>query len=186
MPGLLPPGGGNDRERSWLAQHCRSAEIAAIERPKFGSRGGDRARPAVFARQSFADCYDANAARKKFFVAAQIVGNCFDSRAHILISTRVLETRGVSASLRTSSGLERSSSTSLKSRFRLIRVLCFALAGRGRMPTETRPLVTWFCEPTISLFDPPTYVAASLRDAIASFGETSTAAAQPGLGQNAT
>lgn len=61
------------------------------------------------------------------------------------------------------------------------------------MPTETRPLVTWFCEPTISMFDPPTYVVASLRDTISSFGETrlrearmSTAAALPGLGQNAT
>jgi hypothetical protein len=40
------------------------------------------------------------------------------------------------------------------------------------MPTETRPLVTGVCEPTISVFDPPSYVVASLREVIASFEGT--------------
>ncbi|MCI0333413.1 MAG: hypothetical protein L0228_09340 [Planctomycetes bacterium] len=67
------------------------------------------------------------------------------------------------------------------------------------MPTETRPLVNSFCEPTISVFDPPSYVVASaaadalasLRHGESSIGDTrpreartSTAAAQPGMGQD--
>jgi hypothetical protein len=66
------------------------------------------------------------------------------------------------------------------------------------MPSTTRLLADWTCGPTISLFDPPTYVVASLGDALTSFrhgegslGETrpresrpSTAAAQQGLGQD--
>jgi hypothetical protein len=53
------------------------------------------------------------------------------------------------------------------------------------------PLADCACVPTISLFDPPSYVVASLRDAIVSLGETplddgrtSTAAAQTGNGQD--
>lgn len=72
----------------------------------------------------------------------------------------------------------------------MVRVLCFIL-GRGRMPTAPRTLANLACEPTISLFDPPTYIVATLREAIASLAETctfdesprSTAFAQPGLGQ---
>jgi hypothetical protein len=59
------------------------------------------------------------------------------------------------------------------------------------MPKHTRPLVDCACVPTISLFDPPTHGIASLRDAIASLGETrqpgvrtSTAAAPEGTGQD--
>ncbi len=33
------------------------------------------------------------------------------------------------------------------------------------MPKAARPLVVWFCEPRLSLFDPPTYVLATLREA---------------------
>jgi len=58
------------------------------------------------------------------------------------------------------------------------------------MPSRSRPLMDFFCEPCISLFDPPTYVVASLRDAVASFNEArrtespiSTAAAPLGIGQ---
>ena len=45
----------------------------------------------------------------------------------------------------------------------LVRVLYFLLAGRGRVPSKAWPMVKCFCEPTISVFDPPTYVVASLR-----------------------
>src|SRR5262245_24146634 len=48
-------------------------------------------------------------------------------------------------------------------RIGLVRVLYFVFMGRGRLPSKTRPLVNWSCEPTISVFDPPTYVVASLR-----------------------
>jgi hypothetical protein len=46
----------------------------------------------------------------------------------------------------------------------LVRVLYFLLAGRGRVPSKAWPIVKCFCEPTISVFDPPTYVVASLRE----------------------
>ena len=66
------------------------------------------------------------------------------------------------------------------------------------MPTETRSLVNGVCEPTISMFDPPSYVVATLREVIATFdealpqrirvserlGHVSNAAAQPGTGQD--
>ena len=45
----------------------------------------------------------------------------------------------------------------------LVRILYFLLAGRGRVPSKAWPIVKCFCEPTISVFDPPTYVVASLR-----------------------
>jgi hypothetical protein len=72
----------------------------------------------------------------------------------------------------------------------MVRVLCFFL-GRERMPTASRTLTSLACEPTISLFDPPTYIVATLREAIASLTEAcardesprSTAFAPPGLGQ---
>ena len=45
----------------------------------------------------------------------------------------------------------------------LVRILYFLLAGRGRVSSKAWPIVKCFCEPTISVFDPPTYVVASLR-----------------------
>ena len=39
------------------------------------------------------------------------------------------------------------------------------------MPSKAWPIVNCFCEPTISVFDPPTYVVASLRKRNASFDE---------------
>ena len=50
-----------------------------------------------------------------------------------------------------------------KLRFRLVRVLYFALGGRGRLPTNSWPLVNRICEPCVSVFDPPQYVAAVLK-----------------------
>ncbi len=37
------------------------------------------------------------------------------------------------------------------------------------MPTKSRSEVRYFCESTISVFDPPTHMAASLREALARF-----------------
>jgi hypothetical protein len=31
------------------------------------------------------------------------------------------------------------------------------------MPNETWPLANWACEPTISLYDPPTYTSGEVR-----------------------
>jgi hypothetical protein len=45
----------------------------------------------------------------------------------------------------------------------LVRILYFLLAGRGRVPSKAWPIVKCFCEPTISVLDPPTYAVASLR-----------------------
>lgn len=45
----------------------------------------------------------------------------------------------------------------------LVRILYFLLAGRGRVPSKAWPIVKCFCEPTISVFDPPTYAIASLQ-----------------------
>jgi hypothetical protein len=79
-----------------------------------------------------------------------------------------------------------------KLRIGFFRVLCFALGGRGRLPMETRPLVKRYCEPTISVFDPPTYPVASWHDATSNSHDPSvrealwsSAAAPPGLGQHA-
>ena len=55
------------------------------------------------------------------------------------------------------------------SRIRLVRVLLLVLSGRGRVPRSTRLVVNWSCEPRVSVFDPPSCVALSLRNVIATF-----------------
>jgi hypothetical protein len=45
------------------------------------------------------------------------------------------------------------------------------------MPKSARLLVDWSCEPTISLFDPPTYVRASLGGLTTSFDNRRAAGA---------
>ena len=51
-----------------------------------------------------------------------------------------------------------------KLRTGLLRVLYLVLGGRGRLPTNSRPLVHRTCAPFVSVFDPPNYVLASLQD----------------------
>lgn len=59
------------------------------------------------------------------------------------------------------------------SRIGLVRVLCFAIGGRGRMPNTAQLLADWSSEPTISLFEPPAQVNAFVTGgANASFSET--------------
>jgi hypothetical protein len=131
--------------------------------------------------QGFADRHNANAARKYFWRAVKMAANSFDSPRGFLLSKdhRARNAHKV---------LERRNYTN---RFGLVRVLCFILGGRGRVLRHSRPLADCACVPTISLFDPPTYVVASLADAIASLAEarplderTSTAAAPQGNGQD--
>jgi hypothetical protein len=65
-------------------------------------------------------------------------------------------------------------------------------SGRGLVPRAARPLRDWLCEPSVSEFDPPTYVVATLRDALPRLDEAgaseerpvSTAAAQWGMGHD--
>src|SRR3954451_23054021 len=110
-------------------------------------------RPAS-AMHLFTDRYDANFCAKIFSRALQISENAFASRAPILLShscclllcaKQVFERRNITR------------------RTGLVRVLYLMLAGRGRMPRKTWPIVNWSCGHTISVFDPPTYVVASLK-----------------------
>jgi hypothetical protein len=135
---------------------------------------------------------------KNFSVAGNLAANAFDLRCAILLASKRCDSlprrAGRSAPRLGNKVLERRNRTN---RFGLVRVLCFIL-GRGRVLRPTRPLVDCACVPTISLFDPPTYTIASLRDVLASFrhgesptgetrlrdGRTSTAAAPQGFGQD--
>jgi hypothetical protein len=140
--------------------------------------------------QGFADRYDANLIAKNVFAAHQIVSNRFDSRAHDLISKMLScdgDRRAAIQVADAKQGLRKEGF--FTSRIGLVRVLCFTL-GRGRLPTATRTLASIGCVPAISLFDPPTYVAATLSIAAVSFTEhaasATKAAAHLGLAQRFT
>jgi hypothetical protein len=92
-------------------------------------------------------------------------GNSFDPPAAILLSRDSLV-----LALTLHKVFER---RNLTSRIGLVRVLCFAIGGRGRMPNTAQLLAGWSSEPTISLFEPPAQVNAFVTGgANASFNET--------------
>jgi hypothetical protein len=105
--------------------------------------------------QSLASCYDANFCAKNFACSEKNSTNTFAARFAILIS-------------RSRCGCEPLFNNELqrrtnKARLRLIRVLCFILRGRGRLPTRTWPVVNRICEPCVCVFDPPRYLVARLN-----------------------
>jgi hypothetical protein len=123
--------------------------------PFFGGAAANAARERGGGGQCLTDRYDANFCANFFPRDEKILANRFAWPLANLLFRR----RCACGSL-INIELERRNT---KRRLGLVRVLYFFLGGRGRMPTNTWPFVNRICVPGVSVFDPPTYVVASLR-----------------------